>query len=118
MFNMNDRLQLAMKERNVKQADLVRITGLSRSSISAWVTGSTKTLRGENLLKVANFLGVNLDWLTYGIGQMDSTWPFRRVTPNQLNSLSEEHLEEIEEIILLKLSRKYKYLSNNNSHKL
>lgn len=117
MTTLSERLILAMKRKNVKQADLVRATGLSSPSIHAWVTGTTKNLKGESLVKTASFLQVNTDWLAYGVGQMQLTWPFQRVTPEQVASLPLEALEDIEDIILLKISKQNIKLGSNLVHK-
>lgn len=105
MNTLSDRLAFVMRKKNIKQADLMRATGASRPAIHNWLSGSTKNLKGEYLVKTATYLKVNTDWLAYGIGQMDSHWPFKRVRPEDLSSLSEEVLEDIEDIILLKVNK-------------
>lgn len=105
MSTLSERLLFAMQKKNIKQADLVRATGVSRPSVHAWVSGATKNLKGENLVKIASYLGVSTDWLAYGVGNMDSCWPFKKVTPEDLMLLSSETLEDIEDIIWLKVNK-------------
>ncbi|MBL8248211.1 MAG: helix-turn-helix domain-containing protein [Candidatus Competibacter sp.] len=41
---------------------------VSRPAVTQWETGETKTLEGENLVRVAGALGVTTEWLLYGTG--------------------------------------------------
>ena len=66
-----ERLNVALKQADgVSQADLARHCGVSTASVSNWFTGITKSLRGDNLLQVANALGVSPAWLASGQGDM------------------------------------------------
>lgn len=51
------------------QAELATRVGISRASVSAWLTGDTQTIEGPNLLKAAEVLGVDAQWLATGEGQ-------------------------------------------------
>jgi len=51
------------------QAELATRVGISRASVSAWLTGDTQTIEGPNLLKAADALGVDPQWLATGEGQ-------------------------------------------------
>ncbi|KAK6032456.1 putative repressor protein C2 [Ostertagia ostertagi] len=50
------------------RADLARYCGVAAASVSDWTTGQTKKLRGDMLLKVAEFFKVNPRWLNDGKG--------------------------------------------------
>ncbi len=67
---LSDRLELAMKEAGVSQADLARACGVKPPSVSGWLSGKSKFLRGENLLAAARVLNVSQTWLATGQGQM------------------------------------------------
>jgi transcriptional regulator with XRE-family HTH domain len=105
MSTLSERLTMIMEQKNIKQADLMRATGASRPAIHSWLSGSTKNLKGENLVKTAEFLGVRTDWLAYGTGSIETQWPFSRVSPNDMAVLSAEAIEDIEDIILLKINK-------------
>lgn len=66
------RLKYAMDilpSKKIKGVELARAVGVKPPSVSDWISGKSKTMEGENLLKAANFLGVNPIWLASGIGQ-------------------------------------------------
>lgn len=58
-----DRLKQAIKDQDIKAADLAKNTGLSPSSISKWLSGKTPNIKKDSLEKLATCLNVNMDWL-------------------------------------------------------
>ena len=50
------------------QAALARACGVKPPSVHDWLSGETKTIEGQNLLRAAKFLGVSPEWLTTGKG--------------------------------------------------
>ncbi|CAN7314697.1 helix-turn-helix domain-containing protein [Acidovorax delafieldii] len=52
------------------QKALAAACGVKAPSVNGWVSGSTKSLEGANLVSAAAFLGVNATWLAKGIGPM------------------------------------------------
>ncbi|MPS93786.1 LexA family transcriptional regulator [Comamonas sp.] len=71
MSTLADRLTLAMEKAGVNQADLARACGVKPPSVHGWLSGKSKFLRGENLLKAAAVLRVNQSWLATGEGSME-----------------------------------------------
>lgn len=69
-MNLSERLKTAMEASGTSQADLARACGVSAPSVHGWLSGKSKFLRGENLLKAAKVLGVSQDWLATGNGAM------------------------------------------------
>lgn len=65
MLTIHDRIQSKMADLGLKQADLMRVTGAGRATISSWVNGPSMP-RGEYLLKVANVLQTTPEWLLKG----------------------------------------------------
>lgn len=65
MLTIHDRIQSKMADLGLKQADLMRVTGAGRATISSWVNGPSIP-RGEYLLKVANVLHTTPEWLLTG----------------------------------------------------
>lgn len=66
-----ERLRYAMEVlplKKIKGVDLARAVGVKPPSVSDWLSGKSKTMEGENLLKASKFLGVNPNWLASGIG--------------------------------------------------
>ncbi|MET3512767.1 phage repressor protein C with HTH and peptisase S24 domain [Pseudacidovorax sp. 1753] len=52
------------------QAALAKACGIKPPSVSAWLSGETKSVEGTNLVNAAAFLGVNPKWLGEGLGPM------------------------------------------------
>jgi transcriptional regulator with XRE-family HTH domain len=66
-----DRILEALQDRasdGVTRSDLARACGVKPASVSQWVSGSTKSIRQDHLVKAADFLGVNIRWLAVGEG--------------------------------------------------
>lgn len=71
MKTLAERLKYAMEvlpHKKVKGVDLARAVGVKPPSVSDWLSGKSKTMEGENLLKASKFLGVNPNWLASGNG--------------------------------------------------
>lgn len=66
-----ERVKLALAGPPKKsQVALAAACGVAPPSVNGWVSGSSKTIEGANLLKAAAFLGVNAKWLAEGVGPM------------------------------------------------
>ena len=59
-----------MERSGITQAELARACGVKPPSVNGWLSGKSKFLRGENLLKAAAVLGVSQQWLATGEGPM------------------------------------------------
>lgn len=71
MLTLADRIRTALAgPPRRSQAALARHCGVKPPSVSAWLSGDTKTIEGSNLLKAAEFLGVRPKWLSDGVGPM------------------------------------------------
>lgn len=70
MKPLADRLRAALEDSGFNQSELARRVGVSRGAVSLWLNGSTTSLTGDNLLKVASVLGVSANWLASGRGKM------------------------------------------------
>jgi phage repressor protein C with HTH and peptisase S24 domain len=69
-MSLSERIKLAMDQAGMSQVDLARAVGIKPPSINGWLSGKSKFLRGENLLKAARALQVNQQWLATGDGDM------------------------------------------------
>ena len=58
MAEFKDRLEEALKMRDMKQADLVNMTGIGKSSISTYLSGDYEP-KQKNLYRLAKALDVN-----------------------------------------------------------
>lgn len=60
--NFVQRLENALSTRNIKQTDLVEMTGISKSAISQYLSGAFEP-KQHNIYKIAKALDVNPVWL-------------------------------------------------------
>ena len=72
-MTLADRIRAGMSASGVSQAELARACGVKPPSINGWLSGRAKFLRGENLLRAAQVLRVNRDWLATGRGEMSDS---------------------------------------------
>ncbi len=70
MNTFRDRLVEAMHEKRVKQVQIKEAVGVSKGTVSNWVSGKTSP-DGVSILKIAKFLNVSVDWLATGEGGMN-----------------------------------------------
>lgn len=70
MTNLAKRLRAALDESGMNQSELARRIGVSRGAVSFWLTGTTTSLAGDNLLKAAHALNISANWLSTGHGRM------------------------------------------------
>lgn len=73
MKTFADRLRLAMQSaspKKIRSVDLANAIGVKPPSVSDYLSGKTKGMNGDNLVKAAACLGVNAIWLATGKGAM------------------------------------------------
>lgn len=68
MKTLAERITYLMQKHSIRNIDLAKACGISRSSVSDWTNGKTKNLEGMNLLNAAKVFGVRQQWLAEGIG--------------------------------------------------
>lgn len=59
------RVKQAMSEQNISQAELVKLTGISKGSISQYLSGRNLP-RQKKIIAVENALNVSPEWLVEG----------------------------------------------------
>lgn len=58
-----------MNERKLKDVDVIKGTGIPWGTWMGWINGEVKAqLADENLLKLARFFNVHLEYLCFGVG--------------------------------------------------
>ena len=60
-------------EHGLKDADVVRQTGITKSTFSDWKSGRSKP-KNDKLQKIADFFGVTVDYLTTGKEEAKTTF--------------------------------------------
>lgn len=79
--DLGSRLELALRHRGLKQADLARILGLSTATVSRYVGGSRSRVDAGVIGQIADALGVSNDWLSRGKGAPNYDPAWRRPAP-------------------------------------
>lgn len=69
-MDFKDRVTSRMKALNLSATDISRLTGVSKATVSFWVSG-TNGAKGKNLLALAKALECSPDWLSDGVGAPD-----------------------------------------------
>ncbi len=72
MQTVADRIQSRLVASDLKQADIVKVTGASKGTVSKWLSG-TNTPKGNYLIALAKFLDVDSEWLLTGIEKEKET---------------------------------------------
>lgn len=98
MDSISSRIKAALEIRGMKQTDLVTKTGIGKSSISTYISGSYIP-KQENIIKISKALNVNEAWLTgYDVPmERDKRYSFENDT-TQIFELTEESIEKYPEI--------------------
>ncbi len=71
-MEFKDRLQKRMKALGLTAADIIKLTGVSKGTVSFWVNGKNGAT-GKNLLSLAKVLRCAPEWLTDGKNPPDAT---------------------------------------------
>lgn len=74
MTSLRERIAEAMGK--MSQAEFARLAGVSDSAVKFWLDGSTKSIKGENAVKIERGTGYSANWLIAGKGP-------KRVDPAQ-----------------------------------
>lgn len=85
-YSLKTRINEAFNELEPPRSktELWKACGVTSGAVTGWFNGSIRQLKGENARKVAEFLGVNRDWLAEGKG------PKRGSTKGFSDSIKEE----------------------------
>ncbi len=68
---MYEKIQELCNERSIRVAQLCRETGIPKSTISELKQGRTKTLSTQNLIKIAQYFEISLDFFDDSIDEID-----------------------------------------------
>lgn len=70
-------------EDEVDVADVAKACGVSKQAVYQWISGSSKSLKGDNLVAVAKVLRVDPGWLSTGKGMaaQEEQAPYDVITP-------------------------------------
>lgn len=69
-MTLKERMEKALQHARTTQAALASACGVKPPSVSDWLSGKTKSLRGSTAVLAAKHLGVRVDWLVANKGPM------------------------------------------------
>lgn len=123
-----ERMRKAMQIRNIKQTDIVKLTGIGKSSISTYLTGEYEP-KQRNIYKIAQVLNVSEAWLmgydvpmerdstfTKNAKSIDDISDVRMASYNgvDLKDMSDEEIEEIKQFVTFVRSKRNKEKQKKN----
>lgn len=98
MASIADRLKTEIDGRDdVRAADVARAIGITKAAMSDILHGKTKQPKPENLLAIADFLGLELRWIISGKGPR--TKEEKRRSTLDVSSLSDQDQARIQTIV-------------------
>lgn len=101
MKTLAERLKYAMEVlplKKIKGVELARAVGVKPPSVSDWLSGKSKTMEGENLLRAAKHLNVNPVWLATGSGEVIADQ--KNNSKSLLNGLSTSNLKSLDNNVI------------------
>lgn len=69
LSTLAERIRERLDALEMSDAELARQAKVKPPSVFAWLSGETKSIKGDNLLRAAAALKVTPEWLAYGIGR-------------------------------------------------
>ena len=101
MKTLGERIEERLKDLEISQKELAYRCGLKPPSISDWISGKTKSLKGTSLIRAANALAVSPLWLSNGPGNKALTSPSNQIQNNyfQENNTTTELVRIIEHML-------------------
>jgi len=99
--SLAERIAERLETVKITPADLARAVKVKPPSVSAWLSGDTKTIKGENLLRAAQALRCSPHWLATGIGPKhgSDTPPAAAARDPGVSYLTDPLIEEAAEIL-------------------
>ena len=69
------RINTLLAQKGIQKKDFFSACGITSATFSQWNTGEIKSPRKKSLKRVADFLGVSLEYLLYGDGEEKESAP-------------------------------------------
>lgn len=97
----SSRLKEARDAAGLSQAKLAELVGVSRAAVNQWENGDIKSLRPENLFKVARALNCSAEWLATGNGSKEPV----EIIANAVDALEPADRQAVFDFIQYKIDR-------------
>lgn len=85
-----------LEEKGLKAADVTRATGIKSPVFSEWKKGKSKP-NTEKMIKIANYLGVTVEYLTTGKNSLSSTPELTKKDEKDIAKRLENALSDLED---------------------
>jgi transcriptional regulator with XRE-family HTH domain len=86
IMSMGKRIQARLEElepKGITVAVLAQACGVTPSAVYQWISGDTKGLKPENLVKTADLLRVHIRWLVYERGPKERAIRDKDLEPDE-----------------------------------
>lgn len=67
-MKLNERLEQVIARANLSMSQIARDIGVSSQAVQFWVSGRNEP-KGQNLIRLCEYLGISREWLKDGIGE-------------------------------------------------
>ena len=104
MSEISARIDNKLLEQSKKRADLVRATGISEGTVRGWIKGAIPN--AEAAYKVAQYLGVTVEWLVTGIDNKSENQNLKMYTEQERELIEIfRHLDDRDKNAVLTLAQ-------------
>lgn len=95
METFKDRLEIILKQKQINKSDLGKLIGVSRQSVNKYWSEDKKP-NDDKIKHLADFLGIEFNWLRYGIGSPTGIPQSNVSTLMDVSSVLETYFKEID----------------------
>lgn len=92
-MTISTRIRAARRAAGLSQSQLAELMNVTRSACSQWEQPQGTAPRGTRLERLATLLGVSVEWLATGNGEMDGRDRAADTRPSYRNALTDEERE-------------------------
>lgn len=68
MSKLSERVALAIEKSGHYPSSAAKALGVSAEAVLQWISGTTKTIKAENIFALADLTGYSARWLATGVG--------------------------------------------------
>ena len=112
--DIGNRMKSKLKELNLKQTDLVNITGISKTAISNYILGN-RIPDTNSIYLISNILNVSIEWLLIGKDNITLSERENNIL-KQFNKLNEDNKKYIETYTQIRLENQEQEINDTNEN--
>jgi len=92
---MSERIRRSRKEARLTQQQLADLIGVTAAAVAQWETGDSKSVKPENLFKMARAIHKSPEWLATGEGQEQPQYELLEEIQQRYNAMMENLKSDI-----------------------